>query len=305
MGSMQPRAWTRVAALVLCLAAIAEAYALVARPWLRVWGATAEEQRRVLPGDELVPANSPQVTRAITIDAPPERVWPWVAQLGQDRGGFYSYDLLENLVGCEMPVDDHLRPDRQHWHLGDRLWMYPPAKAGGTGFATLRVFEPGHAMAFATHNAGSSAEAPEDGTWAFVLDPAGEGRTRLIVRGRGDFGPSWLGLTFQYSIFEPMHFAMERRMLVGIKQLAEGGSRHRLANHAQVVFWNLTGLLFLAAAVMMVAGARWRRALAGLLASAVAFQVLTLLQPSVAIGILVTVAPAWILAGPKRSGPRS
>ncbi len=82
------------------------------RPWYLHWGATDEETRRALPGDEIIGHANRQETRAITIDAPVERVWPWLAQLGQDRGGFYSYDLLENLVGCAMPTAEPRR--RRH-----------------------------------------------------------------------------------------------------------------------------------------------------------------------------------------------
>src|SRR5438552_14659566 len=119
--------------------------------------------RRPLPGDEIIASAVAQQTRAITIDAPVAHIWPWMAQLGQDRGGFYSYDLLENIVGCEMPTDDLLRPDRQSWSIGDKLWMYPSDKAGGAGFATLRAYVPGRALSFGTHILGTPPTAPEDG----------------------------------------------------------------------------------------------------------------------------------------------
>jgi hypothetical protein len=93
------------------------------------------------------------------------------SQLGQDRGGFYSYDILENLVGCAMPTTDRLLPERQSWQIGDKLWMYPPEKAGGIGFATLRVRVPGRALGLATRAPGTPLTAPEDGSWSFILEP--------------------------------------------------------------------------------------------------------------------------------------
>ena len=110
-----------------------------------------------LPGDEIVPAARSRETRAITIAAPAAQVWPWLAQLGQDRAGFYSYRLLENLVGCEMPNIEQLDPRLQSWKLGDKLWMYPPRKAGGVGFAVLAAYEPGRALGFATRQIGTAA----------------------------------------------------------------------------------------------------------------------------------------------------
>lgn len=115
-------AWTsRLLALLGSLAIILLAFFLFVRPWYLQWGATDDEARRPLPGDEIVRNAAGQETRAITIEASADRVWPWLAQIGQDRGGFYSYDLLENLVGCEMPTEDYLRPEKQSWQLGSRF----------------------------------------------------------------------------------------------------------------------------------------------------------------------------------------
>ena len=111
------------------------------------------------------------------------RVWPWLAQLGQDRGGFYSYRVLENLFGCEMPDIEDLVPRLQNWKLGDKLWMYPPHKARGTGFAVLAVHgRAGPRLCDAA--IGTPATAPEDGSWSFVLKPIDAGTTRLLFRGR-------------------------------------------------------------------------------------------------------------------------
>jgi hypothetical protein len=129
----------RLGIVVVAFTAIGAMFVFVVRPWYLRWGATDDEVRQTLPGDEIVPGGVGQETRAITIHASAERVWPWVAQIGQDRGGFYSYDLLENLVGCEMPTVDLLRLDRQSWQLGDKLWMYPPTKAGVPGAAERRA----------------------------------------------------------------------------------------------------------------------------------------------------------------------
>jgi hypothetical protein len=249
------------------------------------WGATREESRQRLPGDEIIPDARSQQTRAITIHAPREQVWPWLAQLGQDRGGFYSFDALENLVGCEMPVQDVLRPDKQAWKTGDRLWMYPPHKAGGVGFATLRVLVPGHALGFATRSTGTSLSEPEDGSWQMVLQPLGMYETRLIIRGRGAGGRSLLGTAFDRAVFEPIHFVMERRMMLGIKEIVETGSRGRLANHVHVTLWIVTLLTFVAAGVLVMRAKEWGRALVGFALASVVFQVLTLGQPPASVGL--------------------
>jgi hypothetical protein len=247
-----------------------------------------------LAGDGIVPAAHTQATRAITIDAGIGRVWPWVAQLGQDRGGFYSYDILENLVGCRMPTSDVLRPDRQFSAVGDTLWMYPRERAGGVGNAVLRVYEPGHALAFGTHTPG----AGEDGSWAFVIEPADDGTTRLIVRSRGIGARSLLGRAFEHAVFEPVHFAMERRTMIGIRQLAEGGDRHRIVNHLQVLLWTVTLALTAVAFVLTLVRRRWERPLAAFTGGLVVFQVLTLAQPSLAIGVAATAAIAVMLIPP-------
>lgn len=287
----------RLGALAACLGGLVAWFFLVTRPWYQNWGSTSQEQLSVLPGDEIVPWAAGQETRAITIYAPAERVWPWLAQLGQDRGGFYSYDLIENLVGCDMPTEDRLRPEKQTWQVGDKLWMYPPGKAGGMGFATLRAFVPGYALGFGTRMYGTSLVEPENGSWAFLLERQGERRTRLLARGRGARGRSLLGLAFDRSIFEPLHFVMERRMMLGIKDLAEGRDRGRLRNHLQVALWTLAFGLVLAAPVLVLRRSRWWRPLAGFAAAAVAFQYLSLGQPPVPIGILCVLAVAAILWG--------
>jgi hypothetical protein len=120
-GAPRTRKTTRLLALPGSFVVVMLAFFLFVRPWYLQWGATDEETRRPLPGDEIVPNAPGQETRAITIHASVDRVWPWLAQLEQDRGGFYSFDLLENLVGCDMPTDDRLRPDKQSWHVGDKL----------------------------------------------------------------------------------------------------------------------------------------------------------------------------------------
>lgn len=295
----QPRFRTRVFTLAGSLALILAVDGAVVRPWYLQWGATRDEQQRTLPGDDIVQPAAGQGTRAITIHAPVEQVWPWVAQLGQDRGSFYSFDLLENLVGCEMPTDNRLRPDRQGWRIGDRLWMYPRTKAGGAGFATLRVYAPGRALGFATRMVFTPLTAPENGSWSFVLEPIDSSTTRLIVRGRGAVGRTWGEAAFDRAIFEPMHFVMERQMLIGIKNLAEGRERDRTVNHVQIVLWTLTFGAFIASIVIVLIGRRWNLAVAGVFACAGVFQVLTFLQPPVlasevlaALAITVVVWPA-------------
>jgi hypothetical protein len=285
----------RLLALAIASTLIVVAFALFVRPWYLNWGATVEERARVLPGDEIVADYATQQTRAITINAAARDVWPWIAQTGQDRGGFYSFDLLENLVGCEMPTSDVLRADKQVWQIGDKLWMYPSDKAGGAGFATLRVFEPGRALGFGTRTVGTTLDQSENGSWTFVLDPVDTRSARLLIRGRGEARPSLLGLTFDRAIFEPIHFAMERRMMMGLKQLAETGARNRFVNHVYIALWLTTAVLGLLAAIAVIRRHRWIRALAAFVMAAAVFQVLTLGQPPLIVAILLVAAALAML----------
>lgn len=291
----------RVLALLVTLALFCVAFFAVVRPWYINWGATREERRITLPGDEINANARSQQTRAITIKASADSVWPWLAQLGQDRGGFYSYDILENLVGCNMPTTDFQRPDKQVWQLGDKLWMYPKDKAGGAGFATLRVFVPGRALGFATRVVGTALSEPEDGSWSMVLVPVTANTTRLLIRGRGAPGRSLLGLSFDRSIFEPIHFAMERRMMIGIQQLVETGSRGRLSNHVSVVLWTITFAVFITAGVLVMLGRDWQRALLGFSTAGIVFQVLTLGQPPAPVGLTLVWMVLALLWWPSRA----
>ena len=106
----------------------AAAYAFLVRPWQMRWGATDEEITTRLPGDELVRDDAPiQSTHAITINAPVSAVWPWLVQIGQNRGGFYSYEWLENLVGCRMNNAERVLPEYQDLKEGDEIWLHPKA----------------------------------------------------------------------------------------------------------------------------------------------------------------------------------
>lgn len=292
----------RLVSLLGALVALLAGFQFIARPWYLAWGATEAERHWVLPGDEIVPDAASQSTRAITIRAPADRVWPWLAQIGQDRGGFYSYDLLENAVGCEMPTEDLLRPEKQAWRPGDRLWMYPENKAGGIGFATLRTYEPGRALGFATRPAGVKLSEAETGSWSFIVMPTETQETRLIVRGRMAEGRSALGTAFDRFIFEPAHFAMERRMMVGLAALAQGAERSRWTNHIQVLLWTSVFVLFVAAGVLVFRRPDWARVLAGFVLAGVVFQILTFVQPPVLIGLILTCIPLAMLVPAPRSG---
>ena len=192
-----------------CAAALAS-YIYLIRPWHLRWGATPEESSESLPGDELVPNPKATATHAITINAPVMYVWSWLVQMGQDKGGFYSYSWLENMVGCHIRNADRIVPEFQHLHKGDTVRLHPKAPP-----LPVEICEPFRAIVL-----GSNTRSP--GTWGFYLKELGENRTRLIVRGRSCWRePSPLNWLGHYVVFEPAHFIMERKMLLGIKERAE------------------------------------------------------------------------------------
>ena len=183
---------------LLGTAAVA-AYAGLAVPWMRGWGSSPQEMHRALPGDELVARPAVQTTREIEIDAPVHEVWPWLAQIGQDRGGFYSYAWLENLAGCEMVNAEFEHDEWLHRDVGEIVPLHPDH-----GVCVAR-FEPEHVLVL-------------EGWGAFVLEPLGETRTLLTIRGRSPRGVAALVYVL---LVEIPHFVMERKMLLGIKDRAE------------------------------------------------------------------------------------
>lgn len=276
-------------------------YFLAVRPWFRAWGADAALRRATLPGDGLVLNGRPRETRAIVVRAPASAVWPWVAQIGQDRGGFYSFAILENLVGCELHNLDHVEPSLQSWKLGDRLWMYPPTKAGGMGQAPLALHEPGRALVFYTRRPGTRLVDPPDGTWAFIVEPVDERSSRFIMRADGTPSPGLLGTAFESTVFEPIHFVMERKMMEGVKLRAEGGRASAAADAALVTLWVMTFVLLVASAACVLVGRDASRRLACFVVAGGAFGYLMLGQPSlrvaVALVLMLAVATLWPRSG--------
>jgi hypothetical protein len=181
------------------------------------WGATDPELNVVLPGDELVPVSDLTSTRAVTIRAAPDEVWPWIAQLGQGRGGFYSYDLLENLVGCDIHSAERVVPEWQSIDVGDAVHLHPEV-----GLA-VAVVEPGRALVLRGGVPIGRTPPPYDLTWAFVLRDQADGSTRLVVRERYGYSHGWA--RFLVEPAELISFVMSQRMLRGIKERSERASR--------------------------------------------------------------------------------
>ncbi|WP_170972431.1 hypothetical protein [Natronorubrum halophilum] len=220
-----------VATAVLLLAG---AYHVVIRPWHRRWGATEDEALGSLPGDDLLPDATEQVTHATEIDAPAEAVWPWLVQIGQGRGGFYSYDWLERTVGADIHNVDRIVPEYQDLEEGDVVRLAPEDYPVSSPESAPEVARLDLERAVVLRPPGESPAW----TWAFVLEPVDEGTTRLIARTRSDpsrssIGPlsehPILGEAVDYLFWEPAHFLMERKMLRGIKRCAEREEQRTLS----------------------------------------------------------------------------
>jgi hypothetical protein len=168
------------------------------------WGATVEEAAARLPGDELLEDADGVATRAITIYAPRSAVWPWIAQMGPSpRGGAYTYDWIENLLGLNMHSADRILPHDQHPQVGDGFGF-------GTNKMSFKIVDPEHALVMQS--------ADGNWVWTFVLEEQ-DGHTRLISRNR--FRLPKLKDKIGMIPMEPGSLIMERKMLYGIKRRAE------------------------------------------------------------------------------------
>jgi hypothetical protein len=209
----------RWAGLGLTALAAAAAYQLVIRPWHLRWGATDAEVRRPLPGDERVPNPVLQSTRAITIEAPPEAIWPWLAQMGWRRGGWYTYAFLDvfDLRARGEPMfsgrlTDRIIPELQQPRVGDLL--------DPSGFRVAEVDPPRALVLEVRGGVPGIAWMAGDSTWVFALQPLDSHRTRLLERWRIAFPIGPLTLFF-WGLVEAVDFVMQRAQLRHIKERVE------------------------------------------------------------------------------------
>lgn len=211
MGRQRP-----LLAAAMATAGVVGVYRWLVRPRLYTWGATAAEAATELPGDDMVESDAPRTTRAVTIDAPPEVVWRWLVQIGEDRAGFYSYDWLERLAGTRIHNADTIHPQWQDVHVGDTVWL--GRRFGERARQVVAELQPASHLVLMSGPDFERTRRGEKafGSWAFYLRPH-HGGTRLLARGIG--GP--VGVTG----FDIMHFVMERGMLHGIR--ARAAEQHR------------------------------------------------------------------------------
>jgi proline iminopeptidase len=204
-------------------------YALGVRPRLLRWGATDEEIARPYPGADIIPGGTRGATMAITIEAPPSAVWPWLAQMGVDRALWYTWDYWRP---WGLRSADRIHPEWQNIAIGYHM----PANPSGSSWWEVAALEPGRFLGlrmtvdllgrrFDPHKAPRSYS---DSLWAFLLEPLPGGRTRLIGSGYWAFRPSWLQGILSFLILEPSTWLMQSRQFAGIKRRAEREARMRV-----------------------------------------------------------------------------
>jgi hypothetical protein len=212
-------AWKRAGDVVgvLFLSWVAASAALW--PWHRGWGTAPSEWSMTLPGDNAPRTPRFEILHAVTIDAPPSMVWPWLVQIGHDRAGFYSYDWLERLFLADVHNVKEVRPEWQARQAGERVYATQESYLGGMfgnrpGW-TVSLVEPEHALVL-------------ENWGAFVLLPTPDGRTRFLIRSTmsNERIPIWAAAV-NLTAFQLPHFIMQRKMMLTIKALAEGENERR------------------------------------------------------------------------------
>ena len=184
------------------------------------WGASTAEAVAELPGDDLVPRPKWAYTYGVTIAAPIDGVWPWIAQIGQGRAGFYSYETLENLLGCEIVNATEILAEHQHPAVGDAIYLHPESPP----LVVAHVDPPYALVLHGRPTPEASSVGDGSSTWQFCLFERDDGAVRLLVRGRSHHGPGWANrLAFGRFPMEPISYVMNRRMMLEIKRLAERG----------------------------------------------------------------------------------
>jgi proline iminopeptidase len=202
-------------------------YAWCIRPHLMRWGATDEEVADPYPGAELVPDGERAATMGVTIQAPPERVWPWLVQMGGDRGGWYSWDRLDN---DGRPSAREVHPEWQALAVGDYVKAWSPASTTPVDAWAVAALEPNRFLGLRGltdlrgRNLDASKPRPSayvEGLWGFQLKGQPDGSTRLVIGGYQAIRPRWLGRFVFYWLYIPVVWVMQARMLAVLKRNIE------------------------------------------------------------------------------------
>jgi hypothetical protein len=241
------------------------------------WGSTGSERATAWPGDASIADPAFVWTNAITIDRPAADVWPWVLQLGQGRGGLYSYSWLENAVGCDVHSADRILPRyQQPLRVGEkvvRMCRYAPHNP-------VAAFAPGRALVLAatTDSAAALTAGRPTSTWAFIVEPVDRDTSRLIVRTRDSNTAT--------QIQGPIQYVMQRRTMVGIKERAEGSGSSIIDTLEPVLWLVAAGILVIGALRAIFQRDVWRRPLYVAAAAAVVLPWLMFWQPPILVGIV-------------------
>jgi hypothetical protein len=200
----------KVIGLLIGLTILAIAATILLTPWMDRWGATKEEIVATFPGDELLPVPASFVNRAVTIHGSPEQIYPWIVQLGAERGGYYSYTWMETyLLNCPMVNADRIHPEWQDLKIGDEVKMCP--KQSGPPPYTVAMLKPDKAVVLGHQENGKWVDV-----WQFVIIPQPDGTSRLVLRSRTNaVGGFW-------DVIHPGIFIMERGLLLGVRDRVEG-----------------------------------------------------------------------------------
>jgi hypothetical protein len=214
-------AWKRMGAGAAGAFAV---YASLLRPRMQWLGTHPEERTATYPGDDLIPRGRRYGAMATTIEAPPERVWPWLVQMGCDRAGFYSFDRLDN---AGRPSADRIHAEWQNLGEGDRIASAPDASR----WFDVALLVPEQALVLrasltipGAHNidpADGLPRAYSDSTWGFFLRPTVEGHTRLVVTGKARGKPHRLVAAANWLLWDPAHWVMQLKQFAGLRRRAE------------------------------------------------------------------------------------
>jgi hypothetical protein len=252
----------------------------VTRSFIPSWGATLDETARALPGDELINDAAVAWTNAITIEAPPESVWPWIAQMGDTRGGFYSYTFVENKMVL-------LAPDYQVVYTNASLpvaeWQQPdPGEEIIQGILKIHSLENGKWML-----ADSFEQEAFRWSWLWFLEPDNEGQhTRLLVRFRVMVPEDATSPVFAF-VMDVGGFVMQQRMLQGLKIRAQGGTEPSYLEGLELSIWLSVLILGLASALLTIFQKDWRRPVLTGLVSIVCLFFITFVQPDIVLRLLL------------------